>query len=406
MKKNQIAIFTYLIISIVLIGFKIGHAEIFNPNVEVEAESGDITSPMQVVSGTYVITTTRDEGSVSFTFNIVDPGDYFLKAYVMTPDDGGTSDHNSFFVDMDNIPDITISEYVYDTVETASYVWDDVSLRGPNGSMTSAEYDPKIWTLTAGTHTIYIYGREEDTRLDKIKLVRYCGASGGTPTLITTHPTSQTVSEGQDVTFTVAADGDGLTYQWQKSSGSSEFVDITGETSSSYTFTTQSSDDGSSYLCVVTGSCGAATSDSATLTVNPVTGAGWTLSNGNVTTSNNVGIGTESPQSELAVNGTITTKAINVTVTGWADYVFKEEYNLFPLSQLEKYVKENNHLPGVLSEKEIIENGLPVASMMAKQMQKIEELTLYLIQMKKENDLLKAEKERIEARLTALENSQ
>ena len=121
----------------------------------------------------------------------------------------------------------------------------------------------------------------------------------------------------------------------------------------------------------------------------------------------NYGFGVADPGNyKLAVEGKIGARELVITEASWADYVFKEKYKLPPLSQVEEYILKNSHLPGMPSEKEIMENGLPMANMMAKQMQKIEELTLYVIQMKKENDLLKAENEKMEARLTDLENSQ
>ena len=115
-----------------------------------------------------------------------------------------------------------------------------------------------------------------------------------------------------------------------------------------------------------------------------------------VNSSSNVGVGTTNPQSKFAVNGTITAKEVKVTQTGWSDYVFAEDYRLLPLDELEAYVNKEKHLPDIPSTKEVEEKGLAVADMLTKQMQKIEELTLYLIQLKNENRELKE-------RITALE---
>lgn len=109
-----------------------------------------------------------------------------------------------------------------------------------------------------------------------------------------------------------------------------------------------------------------------------------------IDTSGNVGIGTITPQSELAVNGKITAQEVQVTQTGWSDFVFEDGYNLASLDKVESYIKENGHLPDIPSAKQIKEDGLAVSEMLAKQMQKIEEMTLYLIEMKKENEELKA----------------
>jgi hypothetical protein len=76
----------------------------------------------------------------------------------------------------------------------------------------------------------------------------------------------------------------------------------------------------------------------------------------------------------------------------WADYVFEPGYQLRPLEEVEQFTKKNKHLPGVPSAAQLIKNGgIDVNEMLAKQMEKIEELTLYMIQVKKENKELKAE---------------
>jgi hypothetical protein len=103
----------------------------------------------------------------------------------------------------------------------------------------------------------------------------------------------------------------------------------------------------------------------------------------------NVGIGEPDPNSKLAVNGTITAKEVEVTESGWSDFVFQDDYDLLPLDKVESYIRQNKHLPDIPSEREVKEKGLAVSGMLAKQMQKIEELTLYLIQVKKENEALR-----------------
>ncbi len=84
-------------------------------------------------------------------------------------------------------------------------------------------------------------------------------------------------------------------------------------------------------------------------------------------------------------------KIANYCSANWADYVFASDYKLKPLSEVEAFVKENKHLPNVPSAQDIENEGLDVANMLAKQMEKIEELTLYMIEMKKEIETLKSE---------------
>ena len=73
----------------------------------------------------------------------------------------------------------------------------------------------------------------------------------------------------------------------------------------------------------------------------------------------------------------------------WADYVFANNYNLKPLNEVEAFIKKNGHLPNVPSATEVKENGLELGEMSKIQQEKIEELTLYLIEQKKEIETLK-----------------
>jgi hypothetical protein len=106
--------------------------------------------------------------------------------------------------------------------------------------------------------------------------------------------------------------------------------------------------------------------------------------------SESVGIGTQNTGSYmLAVNGAIRAKAIKVE-TGWSDFVFADNYKLMPLDKLEKHIKVHKSLPGIPTEKEVLENGVELGEMQAKFLEKIEELTLYVIELKKENEELKS----------------
>jgi hypothetical protein len=104
-----------------------------------------------------------------------------------------------------------------------------------------------------------------------------------------------------------------------------------------------------------------------------------------------VGIGTHDPQSKLAVNGTITTKEIEVQVGGWPDFIFEDNYKLMPLNKLEQIIKKEKSLPGIPTNNEAIEEGIKLGEMQAKLLEKVEELTLYVIEQDKELTELKEE---------------
>jgi hypothetical protein len=116
------------------------------------------------------------------------------------------------------------------------------------------------------------------------------------------------------------------------------------------------------------------------------------------TTSGNVGIGTTTPGSyKLAVEGTIGARRIKVTQAAWADYVFDSSYQLTPLHLVEKYIRENKHLPDVPSAAEVKKDGVDLGDNQAVLLKKIEELTLYIIEQQKELKSLAQKVERLEA---------
>jgi len=92
---------------------------------------------------------------------------------------------------------------------------------------------------------------------------------------------------------------------------------------------------------------------------------------------------------EFKVKRKIWSHEVEVQMTEWWDEVFDESYKLMPLNQLESYIENNNHLPDIPKEKDVLENGIELGEMNTLLLKKIEELTLYVIELKKENEFIK-----------------
>lgn len=95
---------------------------------------------------------------------------------------------------------------------------------------------------------------------------------------------------------------------------------------------------------------------------------------------------------KMVVAGGILTEKVRVATNGtpfWADFVFAHNYKLRSLPELEHYIKQNKHLPDIPTTKEVTEKGIDLAETQALLLQKIEELSLYVIQQGKEIERLK-----------------
>lgn len=116
-----------------------------------------------------------------------------------------------------------------------------------------------------------------------------------------------------------------------------------------------------------------------------------------------IGIGTSDTKGyKLAVSGDVIAESIKVKIAStWPDYVFAKSYKVPTLQETEKHIKEKGHLPGIPSAAEVKANGIDLGEMNAKLLQKIEELTLYLIEMKKENQ---SQNEQLRAEIMSLKS--
>lgn len=142
----------------------------------------------------------------------------------------------------------------------------------------------------------------------------------------------------------------------------------------------------------------------------------------------NVGIGTTDPTSKLEIKAsdnnsslfsikdnvggdilkvrgqdrTMYVRSLEVTLLNFPDYVFEKNYPLMPLKEVESYIQANKHLPNIPSAKEIEENGANLGELVKLQMEKIEELTLYMIELQKANEATNKENAEIKKQLEEL----
>lgn len=107
----------------------------------------------------------------------------------------------------------------------------------------------------------------------------------------------------------------------------------------------------------------------------------------------------------LAVDGKIISEEVRVELSGsWPDYVFEKDYDLIPLAQLQNQIANLGHLPGIPSASIIEKEGFDLGDMQKRMIEKLEELTLYMIQANKEIETLKAANAALEARLLLIEH--
>ncbi len=107
----------------------------------------------------------------------------------------------------------------------------------------------------------------------------------------------------------------------------------------------------------------------------------------------------------LYVADGVLTEKVKVAVKStndWSDRVFDASYRLRSLNEVDTYIQQNKHLPGVPSAEEVVKEGVDVGQMQAKLLEKVEELTLYVIELKKQNDALTKKSRQLEQRISRI----
>ncbi|RBL89984.1 hypothetical protein DF182_26280 [Chitinophaga flava] len=121
------------------------------------------------------------------------------------------------------------------------------------------------------------------------------------------------------------------------------------------------------------------------------------------TMDGNVGIGTRTPQSKLAVAGTLSAQKVKVTAIGWPDYVFDKNYHLPALQEVRTFIDEHGHLPEIPSAATIVKEGQDLGEMNKALLKKVEELTLYLMEENDNNKVLEKQVIELKNRQVSLE---
>lgn len=120
---------------------------------------------------------------------------------------------------------------------------------------------------------------------------------------------------------------------------------------------------------------------------------------------NKVGIGMDNPERTLDVNGVIRANSYQAPANqSWPDYVFANDYQLLSIDELDQYITKNTHLPGIPDAEEVAENGFDLKEMNIRLLEKVEELTLYLIDQNKQNQAQQKEIETLKEKITKMEN--
>lgn len=136
---------------------------------------------------------------------------------------------------------------------------------------------------------------------------------------------------------------------------------------------------------------------------NHATGSGFVFQNDSddalfvIDGDGDIGIGTPTPSDKLSVQGTIRAQEVVVTLDNWPDYVFDEDYDLKSLGEVERFINANGRLPDMPSQAEVSAEGVQLGQVQAKLLEKIEELTLHLIEQNRELSRYQQRFEKLEA---------
>tara|TARA_R110002051_G_scaffold315903_1_gene394876 strand:- start:2677 stop:3810 length:1134 start_codon:yes stop_codon:yes gene_type:complete len=371
-----------------------------------ESNAASITNETNTTTGWYT------PGSTLITSDANNPymGTYAIKAEATSTADNDRNIRYTFNATVGDVFDISIwAKTGSQSVDPAFASWSGVSgFTNPTPISSSSTWTEYNFTVTATSSTVVIriytgsssQGTSGDILyIDSVSILKKDIENPTAPTLSSDGVTANSVNlSWSGATDNIGVTGykiykDGILESTLNSTNSCQITGLSASTSYNFTITAIDNYGNESSLSNVL----SITTSNISSNTSP-----WLQAESNISfVEGNVGIGTNSFDSKLTVKGKIHAEEIKVDLSVPApDYVFKKDYKLKTLEETQKYINENGHLPNIPSAKELEENGLELGIMNMKLLEKIEELTLYIIQLEKENKKMME----FEERLKSIEN--
>ncbi|WP_421811668.1 fibronectin type III domain-containing protein [Flagellimonas sp.] len=296
-----------------------------------------------------------------------------------------------------------------DNVGVTNYeVFQDGASIGNTGTSTTFN----VTGLTAGTsYDFTVFAEDAAGNVSAVSNTETVNtpsaADTEVPGAVTDLASSNTTSTGTELSWSASTDNVGVTNYEVFQDGAS-----IGNTGTSTTFNVTGLTAGTSYDFTVFAedAAGNVSAVSNTETVVTLAGTGitdYTSENANNATADwtardlfadrNMGIGTTNTQGyRLAVAGNVIAEGVKVELQGnWPDFVFEKDYDLPRLKEVKAFIAAYGHLPNIPSAQKVREEGIDLGDMNAKLLQKIEELTLYMLQQQEQIETLKVELEKL-----------
>lgn len=339
-------------------------------------------------------------------------GSFTIPTFIDTDAQSLTLNGNTLSISNGN--SVVLPTYV-DVPQTISQSENTITLSNGGGSFTLPTFtdtDGQSLTLTGNTLSISNGNSVVlPTYTDVPQTISQTGNvislsnGGGSFTLPTFTQVPQTISQSGN---TVTLSNGGGSFSFPTTSvvaGTNVTVTVTGSTASPFVV---NANDTSLYAS--NGSINQATTTSGNRVVDMNNSNIW-FNTANSTSNGKIYLGATSVYPDttgnykLFVEGGILTEKVKVALrssANWADYVFASDYKLMPLKEVEQYVIANKHLPGIDSAEVLAKNGIDVAEMQSKQMEKIEELTLYIIEQNKVLEKQNSEIEELKVQMKLL----